>query len=253
MKKIYILFLVFLSHNLFAQGSSKTTLLITAHLEGKVGYTQGTSFQKFVTSYNLQNPLNETKLRNFRATAGYSFGCDVIYGMGIMMGYYQHYTSAMATSKINTYTTREFKLQQNTIGMDFGYGTITKNGGGGIYFGIYVANANIIAAMKYRDGYRSIGTDAGLNGIYNAFTLASCVGGKIYRFKGPVGFTAAMRWCPIFGNVAFNDQVYDKSLPEDLVAYQVVGGWPYYKGNDVLSRFQSIYLDFGIAFKLYNL
>ncbi len=253
MKKLFPLFLLFLTLELFAQSSSKTTLLIASHIDAKVGYTRGTSFQKLVTSYNLQNPNNETKLRNFGATMGYSFGCDVIYGMGIMMGYYQHHVSATSSSKINTYTTREFKLKQNTIGMDFGYGTITKNGGGGLFFGIYVANANIIAEMNYRDGYRSIGTDAKLNSIYNAFTLASCIGGKIYRLKGPIGLTAALRWCPIFGGIDFNDQVYDQRLPEDLVSYQATGGWPYYKGNYVQSRFQSIFIDLGVAYKLYSL
>jgi len=157
MKKYSLLFFLFI-----VMRSSAQEILVALHLEGKAGYTHGTSFQKFVDSYNALNNTNKTKLGNFGPTTGYSFGADAIQH-GILIGYYQHRVSATASSKVNDYYSREFRFKQNTYGADFGYGKNKKTIGIIGFLGIYVANINIISDFKYRDGYRSIGTEGSLN------------------------------------------------------------------------------------------
>ncbi len=250
MKKYFILVFLVINFVAFAQNKKEPSLLVTYHLDAKLGLIKGTSFQKFVDSYNLLNINNKSKLTNFRFTSGVSSGVDMLSNIGFYVGVYTHRISATAVSVVNDYTTREFRLKQNTYGADFGYANTFKDGGFAIFAGIYLANSNIIADIKYRDGYRSIGRESRLNGIYNAFSFSSCLGAKFYKFYGRMGIMAALRWQPIFGNSYFTDFAIDENLPDDWGAYVLAGNSVDYEGEFITNRFRTVLLDLGLAVKL---
>jgi len=237
--------------------SSAQNTMVELYGSGKLGYTKGKSFQKFVDSYNRLNIDNQTKLLNFGFTSGYAFGCNLFFNKGnsgssasIYMGYYQHRVSSTASSQTNNFITREFRLKQNTYGADFGFGKSNKVNGMYGFFSIDVANVNIIADIRYRDGYRSNGNERLLNGVYNAFGFSSSVGIRAFHFFGPVGIHGSMRWTPIFGPDTFDDYMTDKRLPEDWESYFNSGGSGNYNGKYVTVNFQSFYFDLGISINI---
>ncbi len=239
-KYLFLLLILFQIHALSQMDN------LTLSFSAKFGVIHGSSFGKFVTSYNKLNFTNKTPLTNFGSATGWSLNGDWWLSKNIFMGYYQHTVNATATSHVNDNYTREFHLRQKSWGMDFGGGAMSKQGGVVGFFGIYFATANISADFKFRDGYRSLGAESNINGIYHGFGFSESLGAKGFFFAGPIGLTACVRWCPISGPIEMTDFGKDntfaqENLPEDLGNSN---------GKYVMPKFQSFFLDLGIAFKL---
>ncbi len=251
MKKLVLLFGI----TLFMLNTNAQLGSLMIGVSGKVGTTKGSSFEKFVTSYNNANPTNKSKLPNFGSCTGWAINADWWFKEGIFMGYYQHKISAYAASQINEYYTREFYLTQRSWGADFGGGVIQDNNGIAGFFGVYYASAVLTSGIKYRDGYKSIGNDGILNGIYHGFGFSGSLGVKAFQLIGPVAISSSVRWCPMSGIIEMSD--YGKGsnnknallyLPEDLSG--IAGGPNSYQGKNVKASFQSFFFDLGIAINL---
>lgn len=244
MKKIF-LSILFLST---ALTSIRAQYSLFATVNAKAGILQGTSFKRFADSYNLTNPDNETKLKNFGLAYGYSITGDLFFDdASIYMGYYQHRLMANTDSKINKYYTRVFNMVQKSYGGDFGFGKSEDGQAFAVFMGIYFATSNLKAGLTYRDGYTSYGSDAILNGIFHSFAFSGSLGAKYIACAGPIGISAAIRWSPLFGASEYYDFGRDANqIGEDWKAYTAVASYNY-SGKYLTSAAQSFTIDLGLA------
>jgi hypothetical protein len=232
---------IFFSGGLFAQ---TTALLVSTGY--KIGPTFYKGFGRLADNYNQANPTNKTKLSNFGASSGFWYSIDAVLN-GVYMGFYHHSTNARAASEISDYKSRRFDLNYKVWGMDFGGGMVKDHYGiigfGGIYFG----TANISAYYKYFDGYKSLGSESSINGIYHGFGFAGSLGIKTFWLMKKLGFTAGLRWTPIGGaSLGFSDYGggAGKSLSENWGGYGTA--------KELQPTFSTLSLDLGIAIKLTN-
>lgn len=250
MKKIFLLFCFTVL--VFQHTRAQVSLLATVNAKG--GFIRGSSFQRFAESYNALNTDNKTKLKNFGAAYGYSFSGDLFLGdeSQVYMSYYQHKLMANTSTQINDMYSRDFHLIQNSYGCDIGGGRFNDGVGGCVFIGIYFATANLKTGIKYTDGYTSYGSDGLLNGIYHTYAFSGALGAKFIATSGPVGFTAALRWSPMFGSGEFYDfGKTDNQIPEDWKTYVNSGAVSYqYSGKYLKANLQSVSLDLGLAFRL---
>lgn len=253
MKKQLLLFCLFI---LGLQASKAQSVSLLATVNAKGGFIRGASFQRFADSYNSLNNTNKTKLTNFGAAYGYSFSGDLFFGDdgSLYMSYYQHKLMANTSTQINDMYGRDFHLIQNSYGCDIGGGVFEDGIGVCAFLGIYFATANLKTGVKYTDGYTSYGSDGLLNGIYHTYAFSGSLGAKFIATSGPVGFTAALRWSPMFGSGEFYDfGKTENQIAEDWKTYVNSGAVSYnYSGNYLKANMQSVSLDLGLAFRFFS-
>lgn len=244
MKKI-ILSILFIATALI---SARAQFSLFATVNAKAGILKGTSFKRFADSYNIANPDNETKLKNFGLAYGYSITGDMFFNdASLYMGYYQHRMMANTESKINKYYTRVFHVVQKSYGGDFGFGASEDGQAFAVFMGIYFATSNLKSGLTYRDGYTSYGSDAILNGIFHSFSFSGSLGAKYIACSGPIGVSAAIRWSPLFGASEYFDFGRDANqIGEDWKAYTSVPSYNY-SGKFLTSAAQSFSIDLGLA------
>lgn len=244
MKKIFLSILILIT----AFSSIRAQYSLFATVNAKAGTLRGSSFKRFAESYNIANPDNETKLKNFGLAYGYSITGDLFFNdASLYMGYYQHRLMANTDSKINNYYSRVFHMIQKSYGGDFGFGKSEDGQAFAVFMGIYFATSNLKAGLTYRDGYTSYGSDAILNGIFYSYSFSGSLGAKYIACAGPIGISAAIRWSPLFGASEYFDFGRDANqIGEDWKAYISVASYDY-TGKYLTSAAQTFTIDLGLA------
>lgn len=218
------------------------------------GFTRYKQFKQFAANYNQVNNLSgRHALKPFIFNSGYHFGGDMFMDK-IMLNFTIQHSQASTSAQLSDYKSREFKLKSVLTGCDFGIIAGEENGGIIPFFGIYFSDCVLNAEFKYRDGYRSIGSESILNGSYHGFNFGASAGLRFYAMPNKNNMLMlTLQWLGTGGTTSqltdWDDNRNSNYIGIDWANYISSSSWNY--TGKYLGAFYSMYqvrLSYGLSF-----
>ena len=213
------------------------------------GSFKSAGFNRFRESYNAYYRTQmKQELGGFGLGAGYALNADMTAGNVVIGMRYANY-AAKDLAEFNHGGKREFRMQESLFATALGFGVQRSAFHFHATGALLIGTNRIRSAYIYSDGTRSYGSDASLNGFYEAIRFGWS--GRVEFSIGPVYLASEYVFGKVSGiGLALDGSFQEPGIPTDYSRWVQQGSLNYGTDDYVLPDFNGLRYEIGLRWNL---